>query len=45
MDTRITMHLLVYANIFFTGEVDYLSRNWSTITSHEFIKTKDRLGV
>ncbi|KAF9779158.1 hypothetical protein BJ322DRAFT_443595 [Thelephora terrestris] len=26
-------------------EVDYLSRNWSTITSQEFVKTKDRLGV
>lgn len=26
-------------------EVDYLSRNWSTITPPEFIKTKDRLGV
>jgi len=26
-------------------EVDYLSRNWSTITSHEFIKIKDRLAV
>jgi len=26
-------------------EVDYLSRNWSTISSHEFIKMKDRLGV
>jgi len=26
-------------------EVDYLSRNWSTIASHEFIKIKDRLAV
>lgn len=26
-------------------EVDYLSRNWSTITSHDFVKMKDRLGV
>jgi len=26
-------------------EVDYLSRNWSTISSHEFIMIKDRLAV
>ena len=41
---RTTIHSLVCADIF-AEEVDYLSRNWSTITSHEFIKTKDRLGV
>ena len=29
----------------FAEEVDYLSRNWSTITSHEFIRIKDRLAV
>lgn len=26
-------------------EVEYLSRNWDSITSHDFIRTKDRLGV
>jgi hypothetical protein len=26
-------------------ELDYLSRNWPTITSHEFVMTKDRLEV
>ena len=38
--------LFVCADVsLFAEEVDYLSRNWSTITSHEFIRIKDRLAV
>ena len=40
-----TIQSLVCADFFSPEEVDYLSRNWSTITSHEFIRMKDRLGV
>ena len=35
---RICLHL-------FAEEVDYLSRNWSSFTSHEFTVIKDRLAV